>query len=106
VAFWIALTVLVVGVVAGLVYAVLRGFSLWRQLKRTGASFSAETARIADASEQIQVHLDRAEASSARLREASERLQLARARLDVQLQALREARHTLRRLLWFMPGVP
>jgi hypothetical protein len=104
VAFWIALAVLVVGVVGGLAYAVLRGFALWRQVKRTGRSFSAEAARISEASDGMQVHLDRASASQARLTEAVGRLSLARARLDVQLQALREAQHTIRRLLWFMPG--
>ena len=103
-AFWIALAVLVVGVVAGLVYAVLRGISLWRQLKRTSRSFSAESARIADASAEIQAHLDRASASSARLAEVSASLEISRARLDVQLEAIREARHMARRLLWFLPG--
>ena len=97
--------VLLVGLVAGLAYVVLRGLSLWRQFKRTGGAFSEETARIAEASEQIQVHLDRASASSERLRAVAERLAVSRARLDVQLQAIREARHAMRRLLWFLPGV-
>jgi hypothetical protein len=38
------------------------------------------------------------------LGEASARLAVSRARLDVQLQAIREARHTMKRLLWFLPG--
>jgi hypothetical protein len=95
----------VVGVAGGLVYAVLRGFSLWRQLKRTSASLENEAARIEDRSARIQVHLDRASGSSTRLQDASARLQLSKSRLDVQLQALREARYTVRRLLWFLPGV-
>lgn len=103
-AFWIALAVLLVGVVGGLGYAVLRGLALWRQVKRTGRSFSGETARISETSAEMQVHLDRASASQARLTDATGRLALSRARLDVQLQALREARHTVGRLLWFMPG--
>ena len=49
--------------------------------------------------------MDRASASSARLGDATARLAASRARLDVQLQAIREARHTMRRLLWFLPGV-
>ena len=102
--FWIALIVLVAGVVGGIAYVVLRGLSLWRQLKRTGGSFSTESARIADTSAQIQGHLDRANASGGRLRDASARLALSRARFDVQLQAIREARHTMKRLLWFLPG--
>ena len=102
--FWIALAVLVVGVVGGLVYAVLRGLALWRQLKRTKKSFGAETARIEDSTAQIQMHLDRASASQARLHEALDRLGISRARLDVQIQAIREARYVMRRLLWFLPG--
>jgi hypothetical protein len=102
--FWIALAVLLVGLVGGIAYAVLRGLSMWRRVKRTGGVFSAESARIADASAQIQEHLDRSGASGVRLGEAAERLATSRARLDVQLQAIREARYTMRRLLWFLPG--
>ena len=105
VAFWIALAVLVVAVLGGIAYAVVRGLSLWRQVKRTGGTFGAESARIADATADIQEHLDRASASGASLGDASERLAASRAKLDVQLQALREARQTMRRLLWFLPGV-
>jgi len=98
--------VLVVGVVAGIAYAALRGLALWRQLKRTGADFEAETARIEATSARIQAHLDRASASSARLEDASARLKRSRDRLEVQLQAVKEARYTMRRLLWFLPGGP
>jgi hypothetical protein len=103
VAFWIALAVLVAGVVGGLVYAVLQGIALWRRIKRTGRAFSAEAARIAAVADGMQAHVDRADASAARLREASGRLAVSRARLDVQLQALREARYSLRRTFWFLP---
>ena len=103
--FWISLAVLLVGVVAGIAYAVVRGLVMWRQIKRTGATINTETARIADASAQIQEHLDRASASGALLGDASARLAASRAKLDVQLQALREARRTVRRVLWFLPGV-
>jgi hypothetical protein len=105
VAFWIALAVLLLAVVGGIAYAVVRGISLWRQVKRTGGTLGAESARIADASADIQEHLDRASASGASLGDAGERLAVSRAKLDVQLQALREARQTMRRLLWFLPGV-
>ena len=104
-AVWIALAFYLVGLVVGLLYVVLCGLSLWRQVKRTGGAFSEETARIAEASEQIQVHLDRGSASSERLAAVAERLAVSRAKLDVQLQAIREARHAMRRLLWFLPGV-
>ena len=104
-AVWIALAFYLVGLVAGLAYVVFRGLSLWRQVKRTGGAFSDETARIAEVSEQILVHLDRASASSEQLGAVAERLAVSRAKLDVQLQAIREARHAMRRLLWFLPGV-
>ena len=105
VAFWVSLVVLLAGVLVGLAYAIVRAIALWRQLKRTKGGLEAETARIADATAQIQVHLDRAGASGELLGQASERLAASRARLDVQLRALREARHTIRRVLWFLPGV-
>ena len=105
VAFWISLAVLLAGIVGGIAYAVVRGLALWRTLKRTGGTFGAETARIADTTAGIQEHLDRASASSAHLGDAAARLAVSRAKLDVQLQALREARQTMRRLLWFLPGV-
>ena len=104
-AVWISLAVFVVGFVAGLAFAILRGLALWKKVKRTGRAFSAESARIADVSAGIQLHLDRADASNALLREAAARLAASRARLEVQLQAVREARYTVRRLLWFLPGV-
>jgi len=103
--FWIALAVLLIGVVGGIAYAVLRGIAMWRRIKRTGRAFSVESERIAEISSQIETHMDRANASNTRLGDAAARLATSRARLDVQLQAIREARHTMRRLLWFLPGV-
>ncbi len=104
-AFWIALVVFLVALLAGLAYAIFRGIVLWRNLKLTGRAFSVESARIADVSARIQEHLDRAGVSNELLREAAERLAVSRARLEVQLEAIREARYTVRRLLWFLPGV-
>ena len=103
-AFWIALAVLLVGVIGGIAYVVIRGIALWRRVKRTGGAFGDEAGRISEGSAQIQGHLDRASASSGKLAEASQRLAVSRARLDVQLEAVREARHTVRRVLWFLPG--
>ncbi|HET8743039.1 MAG TPA: hypothetical protein VFM41_10485 [Gaiella sp.] len=103
--FWIALAVLVAGVVGGLVYAVMRGISFWRQLKRTKRGLTDEAERIQRTTEEIQVQLDRAGESSALLGEAAARLAVSRAKLEVQLRAVREARHTVRRVLWFLPGI-
>ena len=104
-AFWIALAVLLAGLVGGLAYALMRGLVLWRQLKGTKQGLEDESARIEAGTLEIQAHLDRAGASSETLREAGARLATSRARLDLQLQAVREARHALRRVLWFVPGV-
>ena len=101
-AFWLALAVLLAGIIGGLAYAVFRAIALWRQVKRTGGAFSTESARIAAVTEEMQEHMDRANASSLRLQEATGRLAVSRARLDVQLQAVQEARSTVRRLLWFL----
>ena len=102
---WLALVVFLAGSLGGLAYAILRAIALWRQVKRTGRSFADETARIADSAAGIQTQLERASAASGRLADASRRLATSRAVLDVHLQALREARHTIRRMLWFVPGV-
>ena len=105
-AFWIALVVFLAGLFGGLTYAVLRGIALWRRVKRTGSTFSAEAERISEVSARIEAHLDRASASrrTARRRFGAPR-RVSRAKLDVQLEAIREARHTVRRLLWFLPDV-
>ena len=104
-ALWLALLVFLAGLLGGLAYAVLRALALWRQLKRTGRSLGDEAARITELAGRIQAHLDKASAASGRLSDASQRLAVSRATLDVQLQAIREARHTIRRLLWFVPGI-
>ena len=104
-AVWLSLAVYLVATVGGLLYAILRGLALWRQLKRTSGTFGAEAARITETAAGIQAHLDRASASNARLGEASQRLAVSRAALDVQLGAIREARHAVRRVLWFVPGI-
>jgi hypothetical protein len=103
--FWIALAVLLVGVVVGLVVAIVRGLRLWRQAKRTGRAFTAELDHIARVSGEIEQQLARAQESSTRLTAALERLNASRQRLDIQLAAVREAREQLARTLWFVPGI-
>ena len=55
-AFWIALAVLLVAVVAGIAYVVVRGLQLWRDAKRSGATITAEMERISEATLQIERH--------------------------------------------------
>ena len=102
--FWLALLFYVAAVVAGIAWVVVRGLALWRKVKRTGGTFGAEAARIADQTALMEGHFDRMNSSVAELGAASRRLTASRARLGVQLQAVREARETMRRLLWFIPG--
>jgi uncharacterized protein HemX len=102
---WLAGALLLVALVAGIVYAVVRGIQLWRNVKRSNAAFSTELDRINAASAQIDHHLAAAEAAGARLKNATERLGRSRAQLTVQLAAVQEARARLRRTFWFVPGV-
>jgi hypothetical protein len=104
-AIWICLAVFAAGVVGGLVFATVRGFALWRRMKRTKGLIGPETERIARVADEIAVQLDRASESSARLAEAGERLRGSAARLQIQLAAVQEARLRLRRTFWFVPGV-
>lgn len=105
VGFWLALVLLVVAVVAGLVYAAVRGWQLYRRARLTGALFTARLDAISATVASIDRHTAAAEASTRRLADASARLGRSRARLDVQLAALREARGQLRRVFWFVPGI-
>ncbi len=102
--FWIALGVLAVAIVVGIAYAVIRGFQLWRDVKRSSSRFSAEADRISEVSLQIERQMAAAEAAASRLQIATGRLATSRAQLDVQLAALREARAQVRRVFWFVPG--
>jgi hypothetical protein len=101
----IAATVLVIAVLAGVAFAVVRGLRLWRDVKRSSSTFGAELARITAASLEIERHMAQAEAASGRLKVASDRLATSRARLDLQVAALREARAQMRRTFWFVPGI-
>jgi hypothetical protein len=104
-AFWIALAVLVVAVVAGIAYAAVRGFQLWRDGKRVSATFGTEMDRINAGALEIERRMAEADASVRRLTATTERLTVSRARLEIQVAAFREARAQMRRLFWFVPGV-
>jgi hypothetical protein len=103
--FWIAVAVLFVAIAGGIAYAVVRGFQLWRDVKRSSSSFSAEVDRINEVSLQIDRQFAAAEAATGRLQDAGRRLATSRAQLGVQLAALREARAQMRRTFWFVPGL-
>jgi hypothetical protein len=46
--FWISLAVLLVAVVVGIAFCVLRGLQLYRDAKRAGAKITAEMDRITE----------------------------------------------------------
>jgi ABC-type siderophore export system fused ATPase/permease subunit len=99
VVFWLALILLIVVSLAGLVYAAVRGFQLYRQAKRTSANLSGAMEKITRGTEEIQANLERAQRAQGDLQEAMARLQGSRDRLDVQLTAVREARAALNTLI-------
>jgi hypothetical protein len=103
--FWIALAVLIVAVVAGIAYVVVRGLALRRDVKRSSAVLEAELDRITEVSLQIELQMAKAEAATGRLKASTDRLATSRAQLDIQLAAIREARAKVRRVFWFVPGV-
>jgi len=90
---------------AGIAYAVLRGLHLWRTTKRLGREAAPALERISAASAQIQVQLERQQASQERLQAATAGLQRSRARLQVQIDAVTAARADVRRVFWFLPGM-
>jgi hypothetical protein len=104
IAVWPALAILFAGVVAGLVFAVVRGLRMWRGVKATGGRIGQRIEEILLASAEIETHLERAADSSERLAAALERLQRSRAMLEVQLSAIREARATIERAVPFLAG--
>jgi hypothetical protein len=104
-AFWVALAVLVVAVVAGIAFAAVRGFQLYRNAKRVGGVLGPEMERINATTLKIEGHMAKAEAAAGRLQDAAGRLARSRARLDVQLAAVREAQRLVRRVFWFVPGI-
>ena len=101
---WASLAVLLVAIVGGIGYVVVRGLQLWRDAKRAGRTMTAELDRISAASLQIEHQTAAAVAAAERLRIAADRLAVSRAKLEVQLAAVREARAQVRRMFWFVPG--
>jgi len=102
---WLALIVAIVGVAGGIGYGVVTGLVLWRRLKQTGRALTAELDQISRTVAQFEPQLARASASQRRLTAAVGRLQRSRKRLAVQTGALQEAQRSIRRALWFVPGV-
>jgi chromosome segregation ATPase len=83
---------------------VVRGFSLYRQFKRTSGALRAPLASFEAKAAEVDRHLDAFEASSRELQRARERLDRSRAQLQVLLDALEQAQTRTRWLRAFLPG--
>lgn len=87
----------------GAALAAVRGVGLWRQTKRTGATFARELSSFEERSAMTQRHLEEWERSSTELERALERLRLSRARLHVLQNAVEQAQARVRWLRVFLP---
>ena len=100
------LTAFLVGLMlslVGLFIAVIRGFALWRLVKRTGGLFTSELALFEERSARTEQLLADADRSNQDLQAATERLRASRAQLDVLLGSLETARRRTRWLRAFLP---
>ncbi len=105
VGLWLSLALLLAAVAGGLAFVAVRGFQLYRNVKRTRGVFSSRLEKISRTVASVERHLAAADAGVQRLGEATRRLQQSRARLDVQRAAVDEARAQVRRVFWFVPGI-
>ena len=69
--FWISLAVLLVALVVGIAYCVLRGLQLYRNAKRASGRITAEMDRISEVTRQIERQSAKAAAASERLNGAT-----------------------------------
>jgi uncharacterized protein YlxW (UPF0749 family) len=100
----LAFLVGLVAVVAAIIFCVVRGLSLWRQAKATGALFSAEMSVFEERSARTERLLEEADRSNRDLQAAVARLKASRARLQVQLDSIDRARRSVRWLTAFLPA--
>jgi hypothetical protein len=89
---------------AALVYAIVRGFGLYRQAKRTGRAVSGPLEGFEAKAAEVDRHLDAFEKSSKELEAALARLQRSRAQLQVLLDSIERAKARLHWLRVFLPA--
>jgi septal ring factor EnvC (AmiA/AmiB activator) len=89
--------------VAALVLAVVRGFRLWRQTKRTTSTLTTELAAFEEKTARTERHLAEWESSNGELQAALARLRASRARLQVLQDAVEQAQARVRWLRVFVP---
>ena len=96
--YWLALAVSIVVVIAAAVYTTRKGLEAFRAAKVLGNEVSTGTARIEQATAQIERHLALAAESGARLEAELAQLRRSRARLNVLTSAIDDVRASLTRL--------
>jgi uncharacterized protein YhaN len=102
----VVLTAFLVGlglVLVALAACVLRGLSLWSQMKASGRAFSEEVAKFEERSARTEQLLAEAETSSKELQAAVERLRVSRARLQILLDEIERAKARTRWLRAYLP---
>jgi hypothetical protein len=87
----------------GVAVALVRGLGLWRQAKRTGATFVQELGSFEERSARTERHLAEWERASGDLQAAAARLRASRARLQVLQDAVAQAQSRVRWLREFLP---
>ena len=90
-------------VVFAAAFCTVRGLRMWRQLKRTSKTMSAELDTFEARTARTETLLSQAETRSGELEAALERLRVSRARLQVLQGALESAQARTRWLRAFLP---
>jgi hypothetical protein len=100
----LALLVGLLAVIAATIFVVVRGLGLWRQAKSTGSALAAEVARFEERSARTEQLLSEADRANRDLQVALERLQASRARLQVLTDSLARAQRSVAWLRAFLPA--
>lgn len=90
-------------VVATLIFVVVRGVGLWRQVKRTAGAFATEMAAFEERAGRTERVLAEAQRSSEELQASLARLRVSRAQLSVLTSEIERAKARTRWLRAFLP---
>jgi tRNA(Ile)-lysidine synthase TilS/MesJ len=102
--FWVALAILVVALVAGVVFALLRALETKRAAKSLKDALGVELQRIARAGERTNEELEAARKAFERLEASLKQLATARARVRLIKEVIAEAEAVATRARAFIPS--
>jgi tRNA(Ile)-lysidine synthase TilS/MesJ len=102
--FWVALAILVVALVAGVVFALLRALETKRAVKSLKDALGVELQRIARAGERTNEELEAARKAFERLEASLKQLATARARVRLIKEVIAEAEAVATRARAFIPS--